>query len=101
MGLEAEALEGDILHCGGLGYWLSPEHGGKGIMTKVVQFALTKMAKQEFGYGRVHGECWADNVGSRRVMEKTDVMRSAVGVPCFVPKFNAVKDVAHYIYDTE
>ncbi|KAF9117354.1 hypothetical protein BGW39_002261, partial [Mortierella sp. 14UC] len=49
---EAVAPEGDILSCGGLGYWLSPEHGGKGIMTEVVDFALTKMARQEFGYDR-------------------------------------------------
>ncbi|KAG0381187.1 hypothetical protein BGX24_006559 [Mortierella sp. AD032] len=93
--------EGDILNCGEFGFWLSPEHHGKGIMTEVVQFALTKMARQEFGYDRVHGEAWSDNVGSRRVMEKTGVMRTAVGVPRFVPKFNAVKDVAHYVYDTE
>ncbi len=89
-----------VLSCGGLGYWLSPEHGGKGIMTEVVDFALTKMARQEFGYDRVHGEAWTDNVGSRRVMEKAG-MRTAVGVPVFVPKFDTVKDIAHYIYDAE
>ncbi|KAG0292794.1 hypothetical protein BGZ96_003683 [Linnemannia gamsii] len=93
--------EKDVLSCGGLGYWLSPEHAGKGAMTEVVRFALTRMARQEFGYDRVHGEAWMDNVGSRRVMEKTGLMRPAVGVPCFVPKFDAIKDIAHYIYDTE
>ncbi len=102
---EAEAThdgseEEDVLSCGGLGYWLSPEHGGKGIMTEVVDFALTKMARQEFGYDRVHGEAWTDNVGSRRVMEKAG-MRTAVGVPVFVPKFGTVMDIAHYIYDTQ
>lgn len=91
----------DIWSCGGLGYWISPEHAGKGIMTEVVRFALTRMARQEFGYDRVHGEAWMDNMGSRRVMEKTGLMRPAVGVPCFVPKFDAIKDIAHYIYDTE
>ncbi|KAK3837454.1 MAG: acyl-CoA N-acyltransferase [Linnemannia gamsii] len=97
---DPESLESNVLSCGGFGYWLSPEHGGKGIMTEVVDFALTKVARQEFGYDRVHGEAWMDNVGSRRVMERAG-MRSAVGVPCFVPKFNAVKDIAHYIFDTD
>ncbi|KAG0067604.1 hypothetical protein BGZ89_005880 [Linnemannia elongata] len=102
---EAETIhngggEEDVLSCGGLGYWLSPEHGGKGVMTEVVDFALTKMARQEFGYDRVHGEAWTDNVGSRRVMERAG-MRPAVGVPVFVPKFDAFKDIAHYIYDTQ
>lgn len=92
--------EEDVLWCGGLGYWLSPEHGGKGIMTEVIDFALTKMARQEFGYDRVHGEAWTDNVGSRRVMERAG-MRPAVSVPVFVPKFDAFKDIAHYIHDTQ
>ncbi|KAG0311520.1 hypothetical protein BGZ97_011824 [Linnemannia gamsii] len=93
--------EEGILSCGSFGYWLSPEHTGKGAMTEVVRFALTRMAKQEFGYDRIHGEAWTDNMGSRRVMEKTGLMRPAVGVPVFVPKFDAVKDIAHYIYDSE
>jgi hypothetical protein len=96
---KAESLEGNAFHCGGIGYWLSPEHGGKGIMTEVVDYALRKLARQEFGYDRVHGEAWADNAGSRGVMERVG-MRSAVGVPCFVPKFNATIDIAHYIFDT-
>ncbi|KAG0292790.1 hypothetical protein BGZ96_003679 [Linnemannia gamsii] len=89
-----------VLSCGGFGYWLSPEHGGKGIMTEVVNYALTKMARQEFGYDRVHGKAWVDNLGSRRVMERVG-MRPAVGVPVFVPKFDAVVDIAHYIFDTQ
>ncbi|KAF9099314.1 hypothetical protein BGX23_003169 [Mortierella sp. AD031] len=94
------AMESETLSCGGFGYWLSPEHGGKGVMTEVLRFALTKMARPVFGYDRVHGEAWTDNVGSWRVMERVG-MRPAVGVPVFVPKFNATKDIAHYIYDTD
>ncbi|KAF8945283.1 hypothetical protein BGZ47_002955 [Haplosporangium gracile] len=98
---DSEAVEDcAILSCSGLGYWLSPEQAGKGIMTEVVKFALTRMARQEFGYDRVHGEAWTDNVSSRRVMQRAG-MRPAVGVPVFVPKFDAVKDIAHYIYDAE
>ncbi|KAF9911873.1 hypothetical protein EC991_001777 [Linnemannia zychae] len=61
--INPEVSQNDISNCGGLGYWLSPEHGGKGIMTEVVNFALTRMARQEFGYDRVHGEAWMDNIG--------------------------------------
>ncbi|KAG0197509.1 hypothetical protein BGX33_000537 [Mortierella sp. NVP41] len=90
----------ETLRCGGFGYWVSPEHQGKGIMTEVLSFALTKMVRPVFGYDRVHGEAWTDNVGSWRVMERVG-MRPAVGVPVFVPKFNTTKDIAHYVYDTE
>ncbi|KAF9331874.1 hypothetical protein BGZ91_011924 [Linnemannia elongata] len=86
------------LSCGGVGYWLSPEHAGKGIMTDVLKFVLTRLARQEFGYDRVHGECWTDNIGSSRVMERAG-MRQVIGLPIFVPKFSATKDVAHFIQD--
>lgn len=87
------------LRCGSLGYWISPEHAGKGIMRQVLTFVLGQMARQEFGYERVHGEAWSENTGSRRVMEHAG-MEQTVGVPCFVPKFNATKEIAHYVFDT-
>ncbi|KAF9951093.1 hypothetical protein BGZ72_007314 [Mortierella alpina] len=90
--------DGDLLKCGGFGYWISPEHAGKGIMTQVVTFALTRLARQEFNYDRVHGEAWTDNAASCRVMERAG-MRRVPGLPCFVPKFNATKDIAHYVFD--
>ncbi|KAF9146243.1 hypothetical protein BG015_011644 [Linnemannia schmuckeri] len=86
------------LNCGGIGYWLSPEHAGKCIMTDVLKFALTHLARREFGYDRVHGESWSDNNGSTRVMERAGML-PVIGLPIFVPKFNATKDVAHFIYD--
>ncbi|KAG0217790.1 acyl-CoA N-acyltransferase [Mortierella sp. GBAus27b] len=95
---ECEAEERRMLRCGGLGYWLSPEHAGKGIMSQVLAYALEQMAWEEFGYDRVHGEAWIENIGSRRVMEHAG-MQQTEGVPCFVPKFNATKEIAHYIWD--
>ncbi|KAG0359187.1 hypothetical protein BGZ54_010069 [Gamsiella multidivaricata] len=82
------------LNCGGLGYWVSSEHTGKGVMKQVLVYALERIAYDELGYERVHGEAWVENVGSRRVMEHAGMERT-VGVPCFVP----TKDTAHYIVD--
>ncbi|KAF9111534.1 hypothetical protein BGX27_004792 [Mortierella sp. AM989] len=94
-----EARQAQILSCGGLGYWISPEHVGKGIMSQVVSYGLKHLARKEFGYDRVHGEAWIENRASQRVMEHAGMYRT-VGVPCFVPKFNVTKDIAHYIFDT-
>ncbi|CAO3570732.1 unnamed protein product [Mortierella alpina] len=96
----ASTADEGLLKCGGFGYWISPERAGKGIMTQVLVFALTRLARQEFNYDRVHGEAWTDNVASCRVMERAG-MRRAPGLPCFVPKFNATKDIAHYVFDVE
>ncbi|KAF9273620.1 hypothetical protein BGZ68_001352 [Mortierella alpina] len=95
---EASTTDKDLLTCGGFGYWISPEHAGKGIMTQVVVFALTRLARQNFNYDRMHGEAWTDNMASCRVMERAG-MRRVPGLPCFVPKFNATKDIAHYVFD--
>ncbi|KAG0003895.1 hypothetical protein BGZ79_010891 [Entomortierella chlamydospora] len=94
----ADTIQAGTLNCGGLGYWISPEYAGKGIMSQVVSYGVNHLARKEFGYDRIHGEAWMENKGSQRVMENTG-MRRTVGVPCFVPKFSAVRDIAHYIID--
>ncbi|KAG0050430.1 hypothetical protein BGZ83_004806 [Gryganskiella cystojenkinii] len=98
--LTATAEAPTVLRCGGFGYWLSPEWTCQGIMTNVIRFALDNMARQIFGFERVHAEAWVDNVASIRVMERAG-MRPDRGIPCFVEKFNCTKEIAHYIYDTE
>jgi len=90
----------NILRCGGFGYWLSPEWTGKGIMTRAIQYSLHHMARPLFGFERVHAEAWLENKASARVMEKAG-MRPTRGLPCFVEKFNATKEIAHFIYDID
>ncbi|GJJ70275.1 hypothetical protein EMPS_02624 [Entomortierella parvispora] len=90
----------NILRCGAFGYWLSPEWAGKGIMTNVIRYSLQHITRSLFGFERVHAEAWLDNTASIRVMEKAG-MCPARGVPCFVEKFNATKEIAHFIYDVE
>ncbi|KAF9920349.1 hypothetical protein FBU30_009843 [Linnemannia zychae] len=75
-----------------------PEYAGKGIMTAVVKYVIDHLAQQEFGYNRIHGECWSDNIGSARVMDRAGMER-VIGLPIFVPKLNSIKDVTHYIID--
>ncbi|KAF9198237.1 hypothetical protein BGZ49_001011 [Haplosporangium sp. Z 27] len=96
---DSNARNLETLNCGGVGYWMSPEYSGKGIMSQVLSYGLNKLARSEFGYDRVHSEAWIENKASQRVMEHAG-MRRTVGVPCFVPKFNVTKDIAHYIIDT-
>lgn len=56
-------------HCAEIGYVLSPDHWGKGIMTEaakaIIEFGFTKM-----DLVRIQAKCFAENVGSARVMEK-------------------------------
>jgi ribosomal-protein-alanine N-acetyltransferase len=52
-----------------LGYWLSEEYWGRGVMTEAVR----RLCAEGFGkwdIERIYAEPFADNAGSRRVLEK-------------------------------
>ena len=52
-----------------LGYWLAESYWRKGIMTKAVQ-TICKEAFETFDIVRIFAEPYADNAGSRGVLEK-------------------------------
>lgn len=52
-----------------LGYWLSEDYWRKGIMSKAVQI-ICQEAFERFDIIRIFAEPFADNAGSRRVLEK-------------------------------
>ena len=52
-----------------LGYWLSPAHQRKGLMTEAVQ-AVVRFGFETIGLHKIVVTCMADNVASRRVIEK-------------------------------
>lgn len=65
-----------------LGYWLSRECWGRGIMTRAVE-QLCREAFAAFDIVRIYAEPFADNLGSRGVLEKAGftlegTMRSGV-----------------------
>jgi len=65
-----------------LGYWLAEEYWGRGIMTEAVR-KICREAFARFDILRIFAEPFADNLGSRRVLEKAGftcegTMRSGV-----------------------
>lgn len=52
-----------------LGYWLARAHWGRGVMTEAVR-QLCREAFGRFDILRIFAEPFADNLGSRRVLEK-------------------------------
>ena len=53
-----------------LGYWLSEQFWGKGLMTLVVK-EFCDFVFENYDIHRIDAEVFADNVASRRVLEKT------------------------------
>lgn len=65
-----------------LGYWLAEDYWGRGIMTEAVR-QICREAFDRFDILRVFAEPFAENVGSRRVLEKAGftcegIMRNGV-----------------------
>ncbi|KAF9435067.1 hypothetical protein BGZ76_006945 [Entomortierella beljakovae] len=92
--------EQELMSCCSIGYWISPEYSGKGIMTRVVMYAADHLAPKELGYGRVHAEAFEENKASQKVMQKAG-MSPTRGIPRSIPKFNSMRNMAHYIKDVK
>ncbi|KAG0039907.1 hypothetical protein BGZ82_006164 [Podila clonocystis] len=58
-------LDGD-----GVGYWLSPEYQGQGIMAKALKLMLQEVSIKEVGKRKFNGRAHVGNWASRRTMEK-------------------------------
>jgi RimJ/RimL family protein N-acetyltransferase len=57
-----------------LGWCLDPEWSGQGLATEAVE-ALLRICFTELGLRRVTASCFADNVASRRLMERVGMRR--------------------------
>jgi ribosomal-protein-alanine N-acetyltransferase len=77
-----------------IGYFLAQEFWGKGIVTKAVK-AATAYAFSIFDIVRVYAEPYADNPGSRRVLEKAGFRCEAV-FKNYVIKNGIIKDSCIY-----
>ncbi|KAF9390826.1 hypothetical protein CPB97_008343 [Podila verticillata] len=60
-----EDLDGDDV-----GYWLSPEYKGQGIITKAVKLMLQEVSIKELGKRKFNSHAFHDNWASRRILEK-------------------------------
>ena len=60
-----------------IGYFIAEEYEGKGIGTKAIK-AVTSYAFKDFDIVRVYAEPFADNMGSRRALEKAGFTLEAV-----------------------
>jgi ribosomal-protein-alanine N-acetyltransferase len=77
-----------------IGYFLDEAYWGKGIVTKAVK-AATAFAFSKFDIVRVYAEAFADNPGSRKVLEKAGFKCEAV-LKNYIVKNGVIKDSCIY-----
>lgn len=89
LGIDIERVSGE------LGYWLSEEYWGQGIVTAAIRhFAPWSM--ERFNLTRLHADTFHDNPASARVLEKAGFTRESVKRRAAV-KFGEIKDLNVYV----
>ncbi|NLP25774.1 MAG: GNAT family N-acetyltransferase [Clostridiales bacterium] len=79
---------------GEIGYWLAEEFWGRGIMNTAIS-KVCKIVFDEYDIIRIHAEPFADNIGSRKALEKAGFMLEGI-MKNNVIKNNKVLDSCMY-----
>ena len=89
LGSDIERVSGE------LGYWLSEEFWGRGIVTAAIrQFA--PWAMERFGLTRLHADTFHDNPASARVLEKAGFAKESIKRRAAI-KNGEIKDLNVYV----
>lgn len=94
-GIGLEPLNGEWQGGAAFGYWLAPEHRGRGIATEAGRL-LVSHAFRERHFRRLEAYVFAPNVASARVLEKLGFHREAVVREALVDRDGAVTDAWLY-----
>ncbi|KAF9298251.1 hypothetical protein BGZ88_007454 [Linnemannia elongata] len=73
-----------------IGYWLSPEHTGKGYAARMGRFL------KDIGCDIVRAVSYVENWASRKVAERSGMELELEGESIFIPKLGRMKEVCTY-----
>jgi RimJ/RimL family protein N-acetyltransferase len=81
---------------GALGYWVGKPYWSLGYMSEAVQRAIA-FGFQDLELNRIHAECFVENIGSARVMEKAGMRRDGtLREYVFQEATGRFRDLHHY-----
>ncbi|KAF9896237.1 hypothetical protein BX616_007848 [Lobosporangium transversale] len=87
---------GKPLKVADIGYWLSPEHTGKGYAAKVGKFLVQEIAQKEMDCDIVRAVSYVENLPSRKVAEKAGMTIELEKKSILIPKLGVFRDVCCY-----
>ncbi|KAF9081785.1 hypothetical protein BGX23_000457 [Mortierella sp. AD031] len=87
---------GRDLNIGVIGYWVSPEHVGRGYGSRSARFIVHEILFQERDCDIVRAEAYTDNIPSRKVLEAAGMRCEVEEKVVFVPKLQ--KEMANCCY---
>ncbi|KAF9970597.1 hypothetical protein BGZ73_006663 [Actinomortierella ambigua] len=89
---------GKALKTAEVGYWISPEHTGKGYTSRALHFLKEEIVVKELGVELFLADAFVWNRASRRVLEKIGMSVSVASRQVFITKFNEEREVVRYAW---
>ncbi|KAF9954051.1 hypothetical protein BGZ72_004941 [Mortierella alpina] len=79
-----------------IGYWLSPEHTGKGFAARVGKFLVQEIAHKDMDCDIVRAVSYVANMPSRKVAERAGMVMELEQKSIMIPKLGIYRDVCCY-----
>jgi len=95
-GTRAHPETGRDLKISAIGYWVSPEHVGKGYASRSAQFVTHEILFKERGCDIVRAEAYTHNKPSRKVLEAAGMRCEVEKWTVFIPKLEKDMTIACY-----
>ncbi|KAG0372324.1 hypothetical protein BGX24_000410 [Mortierella sp. AD032] len=89
-------VSGELLTVADIGYWLSPEHTGKGFAARVGKFLVNEIALKEMECDIVRAVSYTANVPSRKVAERSGMELELECKSILIPKLGVWRDICTY-----
>ncbi|KAF9151278.1 hypothetical protein BG015_006868 [Linnemannia schmuckeri] len=89
-------VTGTPLTVADIGYWLSPEHTGKGFAARVGRFLVEEIAIKDMGCDIVRAVSYVENWPSRKVAERAGMELELASKSILIPKLGVMRDICTY-----
>ncbi|KAF9435832.1 hypothetical protein BGZ76_005407 [Entomortierella beljakovae] len=89
-------ITGKPLRVAEIGYWLSPEHTGRGYAAKMGKYLVDEIAFKDMGCDIVRAVSYVENMGSRKVAERAGMILELESKSIWIPKLGVERDVCCY-----
>ncbi|KAG0223987.1 hypothetical protein BGW42_005421 [Actinomortierella wolfii] len=95
---EVHPISGRPLVVAEYGYWVSPEHTGKGHAVRAAQFFIEHIIAKETDVDILRAESYMENTASRKVMQRSGMTLEKECSDVYISKLKQIRQIATYAW---
>ncbi|KAF9970596.1 hypothetical protein BGZ73_006662 [Actinomortierella ambigua] len=80
------------------GYWVSPEHTGRGHAVRAAKYFIEQIVVKESDVDILRAESYIENMASRKVLERTGMTLEKECTDVYIPKLNQMRQIVTYVW---